>query len=565
MAISLCSGLVETHPDRDTRLAEMIRSACEALVREADTRSSKLRGQHDAKATIHRFNLNEATAINKLPNELLTTILTLAARDEWGSRPFPKMLRDLTVCKRWWAIIKTTPAIWANFQEGMSLQQLEISLERSKGTMLNFYSMTRWETLKGGGAGWILPSPSESDAFCDIALENLDRIQDLVVSESGGSDNWAMRSLVRKALASSTLRDLTLFSRERSLFDLDNGPTFQHITLIGAAVDWGSVRLRGLRTLSLIDIVGRGSRVPSIEQVIAVIASSPNLEELTMKSVSMSGPEEIAPLEQSVSVALPSMRTLHLEGIPFGMYSAFITRFRLTGCSSIRLNPTKAHDTSSQGPADAAALELLERHDYLLGATPTIYVDIYHGGKASFPSLEITTQEHEALEADIGTDFKPLDRRTYPSGMSICFGCGGGMDVARRARETILRARFQSGQQLPQVHVTVDTGSKRSPSVEQILAFDMAEILTVVNHGVEDILPLLVDGRDMNGAWPFPDLKELDLTEASGLSMSRVRDVVKARWVARKSKKTPKVPGQVTVQWSSNKGDVTEHWCPSDH
>jgi hypothetical protein len=124
-------------PDRDEKgkLSEIIKVACQALIREADTQSRHLRLQHDTDTAEYRrqrdlrlaedrFQKNVHVPLHKLPLEVFSNILVLRHIERVEGFHGPSVmawLRSVASVARYWRhVVLSTPQLWSFVSDTMS-------------------------------------------------------------------------------------------------------------------------------------------------------------------------------------------------------------------------------------------------------------------------------------------------------------------------------------------------------------------------------------------------------------------------------------------------------------
>lgn len=184
------------------RLSELVKVACQALIREADIKACQLRTQHDAQAVEYRrkrdreladtrYRQNALLPIHNLPVEIFSNVLILVAQGESVIR-YWKLQSLASVAQYWKQVVLSTPQLWASWHEAMSPTQRRWSLCRSRTVPVDIYLDSydgsgrppfvkailphsgRWRTLTGVGV------PSEGIQKLDAPV-----LQSLRLSKSG--------------------------------------------------------------------------------------------------------------------------------------------------------------------------------------------------------------------------------------------------------------------------------------------------------------------------------------------------------------------------------------------
>lgn len=129
------------------RLAELVKVACQSLVREADIQSSELRREHDADAVAYRrkrdleiaelnHQRNWQAPIIQLPVEVFSNILSISLLNS-SHRHFERLRELALVAKYWRDVVTSTPRLWAVVSDRMSTVEVDLVLKKSKNVALD--------------------------------------------------------------------------------------------------------------------------------------------------------------------------------------------------------------------------------------------------------------------------------------------------------------------------------------------------------------------------------------------------------------------------------------------
>ncbi|KAG8874064.1 hypothetical protein FRB97_006195, partial [Tulasnella sp. 331] len=333
------------------RLSELVKVACQALIREADTRSADLRRVHDRKATEYRdqrmaeYEQNSSLPIHKIPIELFRGILEMVMHEGSINAILWPLAR---VSKYWKQVVISTPQWWSRLNDNMSETDLRWSLYWSNGALLDVssypgedlgdsYSRTvasvseQWRSLQGRYVPQMVLSRLKSHA---PVLQHL--------------------RLVGRGFSSSA--DTT----NRRPVELGEGLGLTSLSLERVYTTWNHSRLGNLRSLVLTSI--SGSYAPSLPQLICLVSSSQRLEELKIVCLELksSAEEERLPVEK---VNLPNLVSFVLLNMSWGSYNRILSRVQLPlpSCRQLQLMEWRSRSVGADETFDYLNDEFIEQ------------------------------------------------------------------------------------------------------------------------------------------------------------------------------------------------------------
>ncbi|KAG9007661.1 hypothetical protein FRB94_014083 [Tulasnella sp. JGI-2019a] len=540
--------------DRDAkgRLSELIKVACQALIREADIKSCDQRLQHDVEAAEYRrqrdsqladtrYTQNASLPIHQFPVELFSKILTFVVHTTNINYydVEPTLRRLASVARHWKDVILSTPQLWSNLHEAMSATFVHLSLNRSKTVPLDvcFYreSYNYSAPQLGPFSQTILPL---SDRWRSVEGPYL-----------------APQILEKLASQVPILQVLRLVRTSTEGVQLGEGLHLQTLNLTEVCVPWDSSRISQLCTLSLTDI--RGQHAPTLSQIARILASSPNLESLALVRLE---PLDTLKDDQSFvrNISLPNLRSLEIFELSWDSYNRLMKcfQFPFVALKELRLEP--------EGPADQ---DVSDTFDYLANGFVQQVNSFADDANASiwFGGRTVT------LEVGCPSKGKFSLRTIVKEGVGQK-GVDAYSDAVTALAELISAA-------LPDAPLALHTSSDTHPgfSVDNFMRFPSTVELVLQRGGGCDIRSVVQflgqqhasdsgEGSDLE--WPCPKLKKLDIGELLGHPVGNIRAWVKQRWVKWKeptddpSTTADQPDGLLEVMIPFKKSRKTEMWCP---
>ncbi|KAG9025892.1 hypothetical protein FS837_004790 [Tulasnella sp. UAMH 9824] len=288
---------------------------------------------------------NVAAPIHQFPPEVFITILTHLA-DAYSLEGKEYRILDLmTVNRTWREIIINSPQLWTTIRSDYPPEFANLVIERSKAHPLSL----QWDT----SASHYLDS--DNDEFKDIlelATRNSSRIRTMNVVVGRRSGKTLQRLLesstpqlkILHAKASSD--DVEWVTGTRS-FTLSEGGPLKELALQWASVsNWSSWRISGLRLLDLSSLV----KPPPIDQILRILSTSPDLEQLSLRSFSSPTSLPIVQWNESIvggPIELPHLKKIQLEELPPVYYFSILSRIRPGVCNSVRVMEIGTADTNN--------------------------------------------------------------------------------------------------------------------------------------------------------------------------------------------------------------------------
>ncbi|KAG9004706.1 hypothetical protein FRB93_010197 [Tulasnella sp. JGI-2019a] len=541
--------------DRDAkgRLSELIKVACQALIREADIESCDQRLQHDVEAAEYRqkrdnqladtrYRQNALLPIHQFPVELFSNVLTFVVQGKnLQYYEIEHMLRQLArVAHHWKYAVLSTPQLWAYLHQGMSSAFIRISLHRSKTVPLDvfFYTDSYAHDM------------SQLGTFAESILPHSHRWRSL------DGPYLAPRILEKLASHAPAFRHLRLVRSPVQGIQLGEGPHLQTLDLTSVSLSWDSNRISQLYQLSLTDL--KGQHAPSLSQIMHILTNSPKLESLKLTY--------LEPLDTPTdghipvgNVDLPNLQSLEISELAWDPYNRLMGRFQFpfVACKKLRLEPIWR-----------AGSDVSDTIDYLAGGFVQ-QVNCFAENASASISFELhTVKLHVDCPSKGRFDLRMIAKQE---------GCVEAYNDA-----VITLAQLVSSA-LPDTPLVLYSTYNTHPgfSVDLLMRFPSTTEIVLHRGGGCDIQSVVqflghqhsnesVGDNDL--AWPCPKLKKLDICELSGHPVGDIRGWVKERWVKWKPptnaatdgpSETPVKPdGLVEVSMPMKKSGRTEMWRP---
>ncbi|KAG8986345.1 hypothetical protein FRB93_005341 [Tulasnella sp. JGI-2019a] len=545
------------------RLSELIKVACEALVREADTQSGDLRREHDASALAYRrrrdaqaaaeaYRHNLLVPINNLPVEVFSNILIFtSARWYLQGLDHIRGIRTLATVGRYWKeVVFSTPQLWSTLQESMTPKQLDLAIERSRTTSLD---------IQFEGNGYNNNSRSRRESFTASISPYVQRWRSL---QAENIDHSIMGPLVTDAKLLQNLRLNSAIWGSSPRVALSDGVRLSSLALTRVEVNWDSTRIQGLTYLSLLSLSGVGA--PTLADLDRILALSPDLEVLALSDVFVTP----TPPENEIQSMEPfpvfqSLRVLRLVKIPMFAYNHLLSRLRFPNCRSVELEPNPPNGMEW-------AVDDMYRHDtpifveqvkHALLLDPTVVVSLGRpdGTKSVRVNNDGWTEAVEGMECKSSGFSLMLRPGMTSDALRI-------IDVAKQVTELVRRACPTSA-----LHLYVRLGLESNFPVVCLTGLNDMLVEKISLGGDADIRAVmsylgqrLESSSGGDGGWPYSGLKRIHLIGSYGnQSVVAIRSWVQERWVKFKDNGSDTRPeGFIEVTMPTRKGGKTELWKP---
>lgn len=544
--------------DKKVRMSEIIKVACQALIREADAQSHHLRLEYDAQAARYRhgcavalaeqaYRHNQLQPVQMIPPELLGEVfgIIVPMRDLRRPGAAIALLRRLaSVCKHWKEVVLSTPQLWAFISDQLPDRQFKWAIAMSKALPLHI-------RVVGYGPG--------KRHHQETILRLAHRWASLLASTDKDANLPAGFS---EALASPTplLQDLTIASSDGSLnIFLGDGPPLRHLNLSNANMDWSSGRLRGLTHLELSSNDGNVHiHSPTISQLMTILANSPNLNYLDLHIDAIFDAPPV-----NTTINLPRLRTLTLEmPSPAGecLLSHLAFPFRHCQRLFVSLN-TPPSDTSLKGPSYNQFPDLAEQLGHTVPQGVAVLISFYQGhiNVETLGGMHVQDREQPALQLSLssqGLELQQLEDWEPYLRLSEHL-----IDLANIAFHTPHRQQFFGISIMDSEVFRHHHPTRRL--LEPLNMIQNVQLNFRSSATTLQVLGYIFQPRlDECGviSWPFPALKYLDIGLVGNLDESRLGYLVETRWV-RVSDSHARIPsGELTIVMLNSEASL---WRPN--
>ncbi|KAG8930372.1 hypothetical protein FRC03_003046 [Tulasnella sp. 419] len=269
--------------------------------------------------SIRRQQLNLLTAINTLPNEILSIIFRLAWTNDDRMEVTYHSIE--LVCIRWFTIIRGTPQLF----DQMGL---------------------RWNARVIADAGRNVPldimCTSFNKRFFDLIEPSVHQWRSFEAHgpmlEELRAGCFHQPAPLLKSFHMKTLGFRTPYSIVQAAQDLFAGqaPNLVDLRLDGVFLPWDSGLLRGLRVLHI--MVSDGTQVASTAKICQVITACHTLCNLRLAGVAMAYFPDVA--METVSVQLPLLRYLELIDLPRNTFRGILLSITASSLQSLNIEGT---------------------------------------------------------------------------------------------------------------------------------------------------------------------------------------------------------------------------------
>ncbi|KAK7060157.1 hypothetical protein VNI00_000921 [Paramarasmius palmivorus] len=286
----------------------------------------------------HRTLRNTIAPINRLPNELLSTIFRYQAarlspvlmrnRDGEGQRGWIAVTH---VCRHWREVSLSTPTLWATPDLTHPTLALEM-LRRSKQVPLTILYFAHALTPRG----W---------AALNQVFASLSRIArlDLSFDEDAFDSFVASANLTQPAPVLERLRFLPGSSHGRIGLNLpqpflaNQVPSLTHVEFVGCGIPWESMLLCNVSSLTCLAIYLGGGPVfqlPTYRQLLGIFGKMPRLTKLKLSGKVLPRDREE---NSTIEATLPNLRALSISSATVRGCVAFLNRVSVPDCAIVEL------------------------------------------------------------------------------------------------------------------------------------------------------------------------------------------------------------------------------------
>lgn len=536
--------------DLKGKLSEIAKSACQALIREADTLARHFHLEHLADAAEYRrkrdlqlaedrFRQNLHVPLHKLPVEIFSRILVFRQIiEEDRSTAISGLRLTASVARYWRHVVLSTPQLWSYLSDTMSSVHQGWCFERSKTVPLDL----DFRYSKG-----------MNDPIHQKALNLSHRWRSLRVSRVGLSKPFQV--CLGTCVPLLQYLDLDPYNpgHNAPLYQLSDGLDLRTVALSGCAVPWDSSRLRGLTSLKLWRL--GATEGPTMSQLIAILQASPSLEtlQLFVITVAVSAEDEC----DAATLAFPDLAKLRLYDVP--------TRF--TDCLmrhiSFPLSQLRQLEISPQ--IECAPPPTIMAFDY---SSPA-FVEQFRRVLNPIDTVHITTSK-DAVKMACRAEWSgaqlqaPFELVVPTSGPTQQLK--GAASVAKLVRSAIsdnnvivwVRSGLQDEEIAGQV-VGMFGSATRVSFPEYDVAIGAATFLKYLAQRC-------AGNEDGEAGWNFPRLKYLSIQGAKGVGVANIRKIVRDRWVkvtGTEEEGAKDIEGAVEVRMPITRAGRIEVWRPN--
>ncbi|KAG8891483.1 hypothetical protein FRC01_014672 [Tulasnella sp. 417] len=260
--------------------------------------------------------------IHRLPTELFTSILLIDLGDVLVRQHARKqrLWQFALVASKWWKTVSQSPMFWTDIV--FTLDDPHLYLRKSQNALLNIACVGFHR---------------EAEGFMEVVATAAHRWKSIALLSTAGQDlAWQLRNQMPE------LTDMRISARVRTefpgvhtaLLQLQDMPKLKHLCLDHVDLQWENVKLGHLHSLQLANIE---ATAPSLDQLLAILRSSPDLEQLALSNIRFTtdrGP----PLQ--TRIRLPRLKSLQLTTLPREILellvatieSPHLTAVKLVGC-----------------------------------------------------------------------------------------------------------------------------------------------------------------------------------------------------------------------------------------
>lgn len=238
---------------------------------------------------------NETLPVYRLPPELFTSILLMDLREHLISRRH-RLWQLALVSSKWWKTISLGTIFWTNI--AFKRDDVNLCLRKSRNALLDIMCVSFH-----GEASW----------FMEIVATAANRWRSIALSCGTGRD---LVHQLRNPMPELTDMQVDVRIRDEPLpegqpiLQLQGLPKLRHLCLVNVGFQWENLKLENLVSLQLADIA---ATAPTLSSIIAVLRASPDLEQLALRNIGITG-DRTPPAQTTIH--LSRLQSLQLASIP---------------------------------------------------------------------------------------------------------------------------------------------------------------------------------------------------------------------------------------------------------
>ncbi|KAG8942803.1 hypothetical protein FRC04_003498 [Tulasnella sp. 424] len=458
----------------------------------------------------HRRNL--AAPIHKLPIEVLVMIFAHFTASSSLSDDY-NLLDLTTVNKLWYDAIVHSPQLWTVLESDFPLKINKLVVQRSKNLPISLI----WDNT-----GYESEQP-ELAGILELAVQNSVRLKSIEMTVPKPSELNAKGLLESSMPHLEKLQVKTVwvpYSEGVLLeeFELMDGPPLREVSLDGMGLSsWSSPRLSGLVALDLT----KPRQPPSVEQLLAILSNSTQLERLKLRQWYRSGTSPWKPLSDR-PITLPYLKDFDVQYIDPPYFVALLTSVYTPSTRSVTINPNLRD-------SDGNPLEEV----FALGADQlTALLGLANSGSQS-PSTPMP------INISVDTFELQIERSGNNEARKISIRLGEEQ-CAQAA--SLLGQLFLALPHSPEVELSIDTAASWRFEALDLLPWSRSlrklsvHCAVICRAVVKQLAQRTVDPTEGVTAWVCPNLASIDLcylhsaAEVAELDGVALETLVRARW-----------------------------------
>ncbi|KAG8914062.1 hypothetical protein FRC00_000910 [Tulasnella sp. 408] len=449
-----------------------------------------------------------APYLHRLPIELLQHLLCLAVAEiRQGHEPwhvYSRIAELRLVCTHWLAAIDSYPLFWTLLTNRLSPLLVSIVLQKS-GTLplhIDLSYIARSDT-------------NPPFHYVNTVISLARRWSSLNIRWFSEEEEEGVEEALRNVLLTPApqLKELAFdgFSDVPggvSLFD-DVAPNLDSITTRHAVPNWSSFVMRGLRKLAVVTVVPKAS---DLENLVQVLAASPNMEELHIRGwIPRSGSIPENHRVKLEPIALDCLHSLTLRVFPSSWANALLEAIRFPHRCSM--------DIALELPSAQAPLSELLKHlkTRLAGSS---LMGVVLDARERFLSIVLMCQGTDEV-GEASVMFR------YPTGMA--FLTSDTLLLWQSSLAEITEAVQASG--IP-VHLVMSVSLSQTPNS---IDHPMTTALKLADESLPSVHKASISGSNIQQFFQyitlptFPNLSDLEVSEAETVSWETILECVAAR------------------------------------
>lgn len=265
---------------------------------------------------------NETLPVYRLPPELFTSILLMDLREHL-IQPYSRRHRLwqlALVSSKWWKTISLGTIFWTNI--AFKRDDVNLCLRKSRNALLDIMCVSFH-----GEASW----------FMEIVATAAHRWRSIALSCGTGRD---LVHQLRNPMPELTDMQVDVRIRDEPLpegqpiLQLQGLSKLRHLCLVNVGFQWENLKLENLVSLQLADIA---ATAPTLSSITAVLRASPDLEQLALRNIGVTG-DRTPPAQTTIH--LSRLQSLQLASIPqealrhlmSAIESPQLTAIKVVGC-----------------------------------------------------------------------------------------------------------------------------------------------------------------------------------------------------------------------------------------